>query len=161
MRGYGTIGESEACLSCQLSHPGGLGPRPPDTVCTMWTAVLLLLVTAIIVQEWGCVVGGSQQRITPSETTWILKGETTRDQVLAKFGSPHLTERTGGAGTYDEYTYHAPGTLEPQLRPSGPSVLAFPPPREPSSPEVATNRFWLRYDANGQVEDFGFDNPSK
>jgi len=129
----------------------------------------------------GCVVGELQQRIRPEDTTWIQRGQTTREEVMARFGEPDRSapkKDKMGLGEYVEYgrplmldTYTARGytsPFEPRPRGGGPGPLGgaapqvYRPPIESiefPSPAETVQPFWLLYDTQGVVGDFGFGTP--
>ena len=120
-----------------------------------------------------------QPRIRPEDTTWIQRGHTTREEIMAKFGEPDhsmMKEDQTGPGEYVEYglplmpdIYAARGytsPFEPRPRGGGPVGGANPqvyrPPIESikfPSPAETVQPFWLLYDTQGVVGDFGFGTP--
>ena len=122
-------------------------------VMTVWLLLLLM-------QGVGCVVGDEVRKIRPEDTNWIQQGQTTREQVMARFGKPHFTGAHKGVGKYDEYHYshEAPVNLEPV--PDGAFPLNFPPPSHSTSQvQSPSERFWIMYDSQGVVQDYGFGAP--
>jgi len=118
----------------------------------------------------ACVTDNTIRRIRPDDTTWIQRGETTREQVKEKFGEPRLTlaGREGDQGQYAEYssspsihTYGERGGSQVFVPiPQGPFPQVYPSSEQAGLPnrqlQPLGDRFWLRYNAQGIVEDFGF-----
>lgn len=125
------------------------------------TPFLVLIIPSLLFTA-ACVVGEVERRITPQDTAWIEKGRTTRDQVVAKLGEPAFTGTHQGVGQYAEYTIPPPARLALEPTQSGPfpQVQRAPVDTVPEA-EALGDRFWLIYDAQGVVEDFGFGSPPR
>ncbi len=121
---------------------------------TLLTGIGILL---FVIQMSGCVTGDDAQRIRPEDTTWIQKGQTTQKEIIAKFGQPQFTGTQKGVGQLAEYTYSPPAPVGLEPRPSGPFPQAYTPPAQTRpETEALKERFWVLYDSQGIVQDFGF-----
>ena len=124
-----------------------------------------LIVVFSLIVLCSCVTGEPDQRIAPDDVGWIQKGQTTREQIIAKFGPPtfKMPRRVDqGPGEYAAYRFEPP-TEVLQPRPRGALPRVFHPPTERMSPygtfQMFRPSFWIIYDARGIVEDFGFGFP--
>ncbi len=128
-----------------------------------------LLAGVLILEVIGCAASVMERTIRPEDTAWIQNGQTTREQVIAKFGEPNfVATKTGdfgtGAGEYVEYRQPTPvghssaGGLSLEVRPrGGRTAQVYQPPLESLQPSPATGpAFWVRYDAQGVVKASGF-----
>ncbi len=125
----------------------------------MWMLRTLFNLSCLccIVQLSGCVVGEVEPRIAPDDTTWIQKGHTTQEQVIARFGQPDLTIRRDDGGQYAEYTITDDLMAQLEPRPEGPFPQTYRPPVQTMpGAEALRERFWVIYDSQGIVQDFGF-----
>jgi len=121
--------------------------------------ILVAMVAFLFVcaQVVGCVIGEAPKKIRPADTTWIQNGQTTRAQIEEKFGKPQFSGTHQGVGQHVEYTYSPPSSMGLEPRPSGPFPQAYQPPaRTMPQAQAARERFWVTYDAQGIVQDFGF-----
>ncbi len=142
------------------------------------TPISLLLGSVVLL---GCL-SKVQPRILPADTTWIQRSHTTREEVITRFGKPDRSmakkDQMEG-GEYVEYgrslmpdLYAARGytsPFEPRPRGGGPAQLGgaapqvYRPPIESlrfPGPAEAVQPFWLHYDGQGVVRDFGFGLPT-
>jgi len=119
----------------------------------------------------ACVTDDAVIRIRPEDTTWIQRGQTTREQVIAKFGEPSLTLAQRDEASLGQYVEYRPSPSPQAYGERGGSQVFVPIPQGPF-PQVYPSaeqsgrlseqlqplgdRFWLRYDARGIVTDFGF-----
>jgi len=133
-------------------------------------ATMLLSWAALI----GCATDDTVVRILPVDTTWIQRGQTTREQVIAKFGEPRLILQNGD-GVEGQFAEYGSSPTVPSYGQRGGSQVLVPIPQG-SFPQVYPtaeqagilnrelqplgDRFWLRYDAQGIVHDFGFGTKS-
>ena len=119
----------------------------------------------LLIQLCGCVTDELGRRIHPEDVTWIQKGQTTREQITAKFGQPtfKMARRDDNdLGEYAEYRYERPAvTLLPRTQ--GPVPQVFRTPSQRLQPYRTIQnigvRLWVIYDARGIIEDFGFESP--
>ena len=138
--------------------------------------ILYCLTAAVLLLEVIGCAGAMEQTIRPEDTAWIQNGQTTREQVIAKFGEANfVATKTGdfgtGAGEYVEYRQpatvgHSSGgglSLEPRpivgLVGGGSSVasIVYQPPLESLRLPPATGpAFWVLYDGQGVVKASGF-----
>lgn len=115
-----------------------------------------------LVQLFGCAIGEAPQRIRPADTAWIQKGQTTRNEIVGKFGEPTFRGTREEVGQYAEYRWRPESMPALQPTPSGPFPQAYrPPARTTPEAEALGERFWVVYDEQGVVEDFGFGFPPK
>ncbi len=113
----------------------------------------------------SCVTGKPDQRIRTEDVGWIQKGQTTREQITAKFGPPTFKmprREDQGVGEYAAYRFEPP-TEVLQPRPRGALPQVFHPPTERLQPlgtfQTSGQNFWVLYDDRGVVEEFGFGLP--
>ncbi len=119
----------------------------------------------LFIQLCGCVTDELGRRIRPEDVTWIQKGQTTREQITAKFGQPTFKmdwRYDNDLGEYAEYRYEHPAvTLQPRTQ--GPLPQVFRTPSQRLQPygtiQNIGERFWIIYDARGIVENFGSESP--
>lgn len=126
---------------------------------------------------WGCAAADVRALLTPESTTWIQRGVTTPEQVVAKFGVPDWTSqriRAGAVTRYAEYdlqavveTYEVHGYSSPfEPRPRGGGGTPGGAAPEVQRPPLESIRaagdgeergpFWILYDERGVVIDYGF-----
>lgn len=99
----------------------------------------LVLCCAGIVLAWGCATSDIPT-ITPDQVTWIEKGKTTRDEVNRRLGLTGI---------------EATGSKESSIQPT-----AFFTKSDTGMFSGTNSRpFWIQYDQDGVVQDFGFDDP--
>ncbi len=129
-----------------------------------------LLAGVLILEVIGCAASVMERTIRPEDTAWIQNGQTTREQVITKFGVPNLVAtKTGdfgaGAGEYVEYRQPTPvghssaGGLSLEVRPrGGRTAQVYQQPLESTvrSPEAGP-AFWVLYDGQGVVKASGFE----
>lgn len=93
---------------------------------------ILWAVGAMSLLALGCAAQTMERAIQPEDTTWIQRGQTSRDAVVLRFGEPDLmTSVTGeaGFGQYAEYVPRpAPSQrlateVEPRSRGATPQVF--------------------------------------
>ena len=114
----------------------------------------------VLLQLPGCVVEDHTLVIRPDDTTWIQKGQTTRQEVIERFGAPRFTGTLEGEGQYAEYSPPGPGVASLEPRPEGPFPQTYRPPADTMpGAEALGERLWLVYDNQGIVQDFGFGAP--
>jgi hypothetical protein len=121
----------------------------------------------------ACVADTGMRRIRPDDTGWIQRDQTTREEVIARFGEPSLTlVEEGSAIQYAEYrstpemgTYAERGGSQVFVPIQNPLPQAYPSAEQAgltrSELQPLGDRFWLRYDEHGVVKDFGFGVPTK
>ena len=114
----------------------------------------------------GCATAEIKPQITPNDTAWIQKGLTTRSQIEARFGSPNFE-----VPEYVGSTHETSATSAPRSDVDGPTTkgIVSQSPKDTkatylhseSSSNVQTpeDRFWVTFDANNVVKDFGFAGP--
>ena len=138
--------------------------RPPMHFVAWLT--LLVLVNA-------CATAKTEHTATMADTGWIQKGFTTRSQIEARFGSPSFevpeypgsTRATTATATprIDEATQKSPGTVTESPKETKATYLLRRSETAiaPSSADLQEqdDRFWVTYDANNVVKDFGFAGP--
>jgi hypothetical protein len=128
----------------------------------------LLYAIGITLVLWGCATDEQGRLISHDEVTWIQKGVTTRSQVIERFGSPRF-ETPLQSSTTSTTTTTRP-TVEGQPQTTTTTVHVNEPPKGtkaiypytrarstiPFDIKVRTSQFWLLYDENGVVQDYGF-----
>lgn len=115
----------------------------------------------------GCSSAKINHQITMADTAWIQKGITTRSEMQMRFGSPNFE-----VPEYSGSTRETTSTTSPrndQDTPATKSTANVQPPNDTkatylhpkSSADVQTreDRFWVTYDPNNVVKDFGFAGP--
>lgn len=117
---------------------------------------------------WGCATDEQGRLISQDEVTWIEKRVTTRTQVVERFGSPRFEMPLQSSTTSTTTTTTA--TVEGQSQTTTTTIHLDEPPRRtkaiypytrsrstlPFYVKVRTSQFWLVYDENGVVQDYGF-----
>jgi hypothetical protein len=128
----------------------------------------LLYAIGVTLVLWGCATDEQGRLISRDEVSWIQKGMTTRSQVIERFGSPrfetplqsstHSTTTTTTA-TADGQSQTTTTTVHVDEPPKGTKAI-YPYTRSrstlPFDIKVRTSQFWLVYDENGVVQDYGF-----
>ncbi len=119
----------------------------------------ILCTLILLIQLSGCV-GEGVKTIRPEDTTWIQRGKTTRQEVVAKFGEPSFVGTIQGEGQYAEYNPPRPPAPSLEPRPAGPLPQSYQPPAQAAPGGGALGeRFWVIYDAGGVVKDYGIGPP--
>jgi hypothetical protein len=134
----------------------------------------IVLVSLVIFLN-GCATAEMGRLITPEQAAWIQKGVTTRNEVVERFGVPDLefpdytdskhqttststtTKEGDTSGTTTPTQVDSPkGTRATYLHTkSEAAVLPFY-----ANAQSTQSQFWIKYDDNGIVQDFGFDGRS-
>ena len=130
----------------------------------------------LLLSNSSCIGKPLAPRVSVEDTTWIVLGKTTRDEVVTRFGRPDSSSNVqidADHGDYAEYgpalapdVYEGRGYTSPfEPRPRGGGVeqlggaqpQVFRPPLESiRSPSRDGPVFWVLYDPQGVVKDFGF-----
>lgn len=128
---------------------------------------------AVLLLVNACATAKIEHPTTMMDTGWIQRGSTTRDQIETRFGSPNFEVPEYAGSTRPTTAMTAPrvdkdipkttSTVTPSpketkatyLQPQASAEMA------PSSAKVQDNddRFWVTYDADDVVRDFGFAGP--
>lgn len=130
-----------------------------------------ILLFALLVFLSGCATAEIGRQITPEQAVWIQKGGTTRNQIVERFGAPnfefpdytdskHQTTTTSTT-IKDGDTSTTTTTIQVQSpkntkatylhTKSEAAVLPFY-----ANVQTTQKQFWIKYDENGIVQDFGF-----
>ncbi len=137
----------------------------------MQTALIAVSGLVLLVNLSGCAAEDSARRLDVTDTTWIQKGQTTQKEVVAQYGQPELTMPSAEDNAMGEYALYGypplltiytkhglSSSFEP--RPRGPFPQVYLPPLETLKPQRghsdAAPQFWVRYDEQKVVDDFGF-----
>jgi len=131
---------------------------------TYW-AILLLLVLC------GCASGEYGKLITPDQVTWIQKGGTTRDEIIARFGAPQMPEVQDLAGMQNmEFESTSVETVEEGKKVTRTKMKPMPQPHQTiaqyfftrseaiafAGATTTSKNFWVCYDEAGVVQSSGF-----
>ena len=123
------------------------------------TIVLSLSLTLVVLAS--CAMPEPSARISLHDTSWIQPGVTTRQDVVTHFGEPVSAIQFQDSETV---RYGRPPKLTQP--PSVPSVVATPrgyatvtPSIAPDTNELQERPLWIRYNKQGVVTAFGFDDP--
>jgi hypothetical protein len=128
----------------------------------------LLYAIGVTLVLWGCATDEQGRLISRDEVTWIQKGITTRSQVIERFGPPRF--ETPLQSSTHSTTTTTTATAEGQSKTTTTTVhvneplkgtkVIYPYTRSrstlPFDIKVRTSQFWLVYDENGLVQDYGF-----
>jgi hypothetical protein len=128
----------------------------------------LICTMLIILMLGGCATEEQGQLISQGDVTWIRKGITTRSEVVERFGSPRF-EMPLHSSTTSTTTTTTTATPEGQSQtttttvqldePAKGTKAIYPYTRSQSTipfvVDVRTSQFWLVYDENGVVRDYG------
>jgi len=138
-------------------------------------SVFLILLVGVMMA--GCATVEIGRNITPEEITWIQKKATTRSEVVEKLGLPtsempdwtkmefsstSTTKTTTTSNKEDDgQTQKSVSTTSFQTNPTNKFTRALYIHTKSSSAifagtETHQKQFWLLYDAQGIVQDFGF-----
>jgi len=132
--------------------------------------LIIMFLGVLILEVIGCAASVMERTIRPGDIAWIQNGQTTREQVIGKFGEPNFAFSTTGdfgtgAGEYVEYRQPTPvgnssaGGLSLEVRPrGGRTAQVYQQPLESTvrSPEAGP-AFWVLYDGQGVVKASGFE----
>ncbi len=120
-----------------------------------------LFVIVAMISLVACVGGKNVADINSQNTDWIEENRTTREQVVTKFGEADFSGVYKGVGEFAEYTVSSPTplTLEPTQVGTQPQVHRSPGDISVNDVGKSDDRFWVIYNAQGVVHDFGFGAP--
>ncbi|HEX8750029.1 MAG TPA: hypothetical protein VF732_02865 [Nitrospira sp.] len=115
----------------------------------------------------GCATAEMKHQITPEDTAWIQKGTTTRTEVEARFGSPNFEVPEYAGSTHDTTSATTPRSDKDSpatkttvdVQPPKDSKATYVHPESSSNVQTQEDRFWVTFDANNLVKDFGFAGP--
>jgi|SRR5215217_2271171 len=119
--------------------------------------VMLLFVLAFF--SYSCATAQQGKRITPDEAAWIETGRTTRAEVVARLGLPRVEFPQSSGFISVSTTTQLQG--HPRLRKATyvsthRDTAGFP---FYGDVGVTQSQFWVVYDDEGVVRDFGFMGP--
>ena len=132
------------------------------------TRLILIMLFAFLN---GCATAEVGRQITQDQAAWIQRGVTTRSEVVGQFGAPNFesadysdskhqttttstTTREGNTSTTTTTTQvQTPKNTKATYlhTKSEAAVLPFY-----ANVQTTQNQFWIKYDENGIVQDFGF-----
>lgn len=132
---------------------------------------LWLFVVVVIVS--GCVRAEVGRPISPHDLAWIQKGQTTRAEVVQRFGAPE-SETPDWAGMHYQITTTTTTTTTTSNKDGESQQSVTTTTMEPIKPrtkalylytktegglfvgvQTTQEQFWVTYDENGVVQDLG------
>ena len=132
-----------------------------------------VLVASLPLLLANCATAEFGRQITPEEVTWIQKGITTRSEVVQRFGAPRFElpdwtnrkyQTTTTQKTVKEGDTSTTTTTTVQVEPTDRTMKAVYMYTKSEAAVVpfyanaktVQEQFWVSYDENGIVQDFGF-----
>jgi len=112
---------------------------------------------AILFLMIGCATAEPQRHISAENTAWIQKGTSTRSQIEAQFGSPSFEVPEYAGLTRDAKSSITPRDdryTQPMGTPQDTKATYLDRTSSPN-PTTDQNRFWVIYDENDVVTDYG------
>ncbi|WP_447598014.1 hypothetical protein [Nitrospira sp. Nam80] len=115
----------------------------------------------------GCATEEHGRPISEEEITWIEKGVTTRTQIVERFGIPRFemplrsstTSTTTTTAEVDGKSHTTTATVhvdEPPKQTKAIYLYTRSNTKIPFYGEARTRQFWVVYDLNGVVQEYGF-----
>src|SRR5262245_674926 len=128
----------------------------------------LVTLLALLFLMSGCATTPKiEHQITMADTAWIQKGITTRSEVEKRFGSPNFEVPEYPASTRETTSTTTPRndrdtpTTKTTVNVQSPNETkaTYLTPKSSANMQTKEDRFWVTYDANNLVKDFGVVGP--
>lgn len=129
-----------------------------------------IILIALLVILSGCATAEMGRQITVEQAAWIQKGVTSRSEVVERFGAPNF-EFPDYANSKYETTSTSTTTKDGDTRTTTTTVQVQSPKSTKATylhtrsqaavlpfyanVQTTQNQFWIKYDENGIVQDFG------
>jgi hypothetical protein len=143
--------------------PFSIGPYPCFLVFNgEEKSMSRIILIALLVILSGCATAETGRQITMEQAVWISTGVTTRSEVVERFGAPSFEFPDPATTTIKDGDTSATTTTVQVQSPKSTKATYLHAKSEAAvlpfyaNLQTTQNQFWVRYDENGIVQDFGF-----